>query len=223
MATSTRSPIPSPDDEVSADVEVSRRVAAAARRVAGALVTSRAPVDVLEHAAVALESIAARLEPTAGASRYDGTNGLSFAPGAEPTVFERHPFLGASNPLAPPMILEPIENGILGIVTLDARHEGVRGCAHGGWISALFDQVLGIAAAVVAGRPAMTGTLTIRFVRPTPIGTELRFAATARRSGDRTLHATATVTAADTITAEAEATLVLVRPDRLPHPKPTRR
>jgi acyl-coenzyme A thioesterase PaaI-like protein len=133
----------------------------------------------------------------------------------EPRLFERHPFLGWSNPLAPPLVLESIPDGTTGLVTLDGRHEGVPGLVHGGWISALFDQVVGIAGATVGGRPAMTGTLTVRFLHPTPIGTELRFAATARRSGERTVQATATLTAAGRVTAEADATLVRPRPERL--------
>jgi acyl-coenzyme A thioesterase PaaI-like protein len=212
MANPARIPIPRRDDAVPAEVQASRRVAAAARRVVGALVTTRAPTETLEDAASDLEALAAVLEPTAVASRYEGTNGLSFAPGAEPTVFERHPFLGASNPLAPPMILEPTEGGTVGVVTLDSRHEGVPGCVHGGWLSAFFDQVLGVAAALAAGRPAMTGTLTIRFQQPTPIRTELRFAATAQPSGERTVRATATLTAADRVTADAEGTFVIAHP-----------
>jgi acyl-coenzyme A thioesterase PaaI-like protein len=212
MADPARTPIPRRDDAVPSEVQASRRVAAAARRVVGALVTTRAPTETLEDAACELEALAAMLEPTAVASRYDGTNGLSIAPGGEPTVLERHPFLGASNPLAPPMILEPTEEGTVGVVTLDSRHEGVPGCVHGGWISAFFDQVLGVAAGLVAGRPAMTGTLMIRFRHPTPIRTELRFAATAHPAGERTVRATATLSAADEVTADAEATFVVTRP-----------
>jgi acyl-coenzyme A thioesterase PaaI-like protein len=211
MAQPAPIPIPRRDEAISPEVLASSRVAAAARRVLGALVTTRAPTGVLEDATSTLEELAAVLEPTAVASRYDGTNGLSIAPGAEPTVLERHPFLGPSNPLAPPMILQETEGGTVGVVTLDFRHEGVQGCVHGGWISALFDQVLGIAAALVAGRPAMTGTVTIRFRHPTPIGTELRFAATAHPSGERTLRAIATLTAAEKVTADAEATFVIPR------------
>jgi acyl-coenzyme A thioesterase PaaI-like protein len=207
-----RIPIPRRDDVVPTDVQASRRVAAAARRVVGALVTTRASTETLTDAASELEALAARLEPTAVASRYDGTNRLSFAPGADPTVLERHPFLGPSNPMAPPMILEPTEGGTVGVVTLDSRHEGVPGCVHGGWLLAFFDQVLGVSAALVAGRPAMTGTLTVRFRRPTPVSTELRFAARAEPSSERTLQATATLTAAGEVTADAEATFVIARP-----------
>lgn len=201
------------DHDGSPAVLASRRAAVAARRVAGALITSQAPVELLEDAAADLEALAARLEPSSGRSRYDGSTRLPFTPGAAPAVLERHPFLGASNPLAPPMVLELVEDGAVGVVTLDGRHEGAPGWVHGGWISALFDQVLAVAAARVAGRPAMTGTLTIRYLYPTPVGTELRFAATARRTSERTLRAGATVSAGERVTAEAEATLVLARPD----------
>lgn len=54
-------------------------------------------------------------------------------------------------------------------VELGALHEGPPGLVHGGVSALVLDQVLGEAAAV-GGGPGMTGRLTLRYRRPTPLG-----------------------------------------------------
>jgi len=202
-------PGPGPDQEVAPATRASRSAAAATRRVVEALVVSHAPVEVLEDAAVDLAAIADRLDAYRGTSRYDGTDGLRAR--IDPIVVERHPFLGESNPGAPPVRMGPEGDTVTATVTFDARHEGMPSFAHGGWIAALFDQVVAIAGARAAGVPAMTGTLTIRYLAPTPIGAELHLAATAARTGTRTVEAHATLGPVGSVTAEADAVLVIHR------------
>jgi acyl-coenzyme A thioesterase PaaI-like protein len=52
---------------------------------------------------------------------------------------------------------------------LGAVYEGPPGMVHGGVSALLLDQLLGEAAAA-GGAPGMTGTLTLRYRRPTPLG-----------------------------------------------------
>ncbi len=52
----------------------------------------------------------------------------------------------------------------------DWAYEGPPTCVHGGVIAEVFDEVLG-AANIVAGVRAMTGTLTVRYRKPTPLNT----------------------------------------------------
>lgn len=217
MNSPTTFPVHGPERDVSPDVAAARRAAAATRRVIGALVTSEAPAEVLTAAAAELEGVAAVLEGHAGASRYDATDGLG--PSVASVILERHPFLGDSHPVAPPVRLEASENPARARVTLDARHEGAPGRVHGGWISALFDQIVAVAGSRAVAQPALTGTLTIRFLAPTPIGTELIVEATATPRGKRTVHASATLRANGAVTAEAEAVLVVPRPGRLDVPE----
>jgi acyl-coenzyme A thioesterase PaaI-like protein len=202
-----------PERDDTPEVAAARRAAAATRRVTAALVTSAAPTEVLDAAAVELETVAVVLEGHAGSSRYDGTNGLG--PSVASVVLERHPFLGESNPLAPPVSLDAAEGPARASVTLDARHEGAPGCVHGGWIAALFDQIVAVAAAREVTQPAMTGTLTIRFLAPTPIGVPLTLEARAVAEGERRVHASATLHADGPRTAEAEAVLVVPRAGHL--------
>jgi uncharacterized protein (TIGR00369 family) len=53
------------------------------------------------------------------------------------------------------------------------EHEGGPGVAHGGWTAAVLDEVLGHVP-IHHGRMSVTGTLTVRFERPVPIGRELQ-------------------------------------------------
>ena len=61
------------------------------------------------------------------------------------------------------------EEGIarFGIVC-PAGHEGGPGVAHGGWTAGVLDEVLGHVP-LLHGQMSVTGTLTVRFVRPVPI------------------------------------------------------
>jgi acyl-coenzyme A thioesterase PaaI-like protein len=205
--------------DVPEEVEAARRAATAARRVVRALIASRAPASVLTDAAQRLEALAAELQPHGVDSRYADTDGLALGVGTE-LILEHHPFLGPSNPMAPPVELERNDDAtVSAAVTYDLRHEGMPGHSHGGWIAALFDQVLAVSAAGVAGRPSMTGTMTIRFLRPTPIATSLHFEASAERTGERTLRALATLSAGDEVTAEAEGIMVMPRGERIGHPE----
>jgi acyl-coenzyme A thioesterase PaaI-like protein len=52
------------------------------------------------------------------------------------------------------------------------EHEGGPGVAHGGWTAAVLDEVLGHVP-ILHGRMSVTGTLTVRFERPVPIGLTL--------------------------------------------------
>jgi acyl-coenzyme A thioesterase PaaI-like protein len=49
-----------------------------------------------------------------------------------------------------------------------AGHEGGPGVAHGGWTAGMLDEVLGHVP-ILHGQVTVTGTLTVRFVKPVPI------------------------------------------------------
>lgn len=67
----------------------------------------------------------------------------------------------------------------------DESNEGGPDVAHGGWTASVFDEVLGHVP-VLAGELAVTGELTVRYVKPVPIGRPLVARAwTERREGRR--------------------------------------
>jgi hypothetical protein len=74
------------------------------------------------------------------------------------------------------------------------------------------DQILGLAN-LASGNVGMTGTLTIRYRRPTPLQTELVFTDRTERVSGRKIYVKGALRADHTLTAEAEGLFVnLQRP-----------
>jgi acyl-coenzyme A thioesterase PaaI-like protein len=63
--------------------------------------------------------------------------------------------------------------GVASPIVVPRVYEGPPGAVHGGIVAAYLDEVLGGAAARAAGRPAVTGELTVRYVKPVPSETPL--------------------------------------------------
>jgi acyl-coenzyme A thioesterase PaaI-like protein len=213
-------PMTFPDGDLPDEIVASRRAGTAARALIGNLVGSRASAAELDGAAAAIEAVNERLAPAAVTTRFAGfppgpTGALGLGPGSQ-AIFEHHPFVGPSNPLSPPMHLERGPSGAIATVTYDQRHEGMPGMVHGGVLAAAFDLVLAAAAAASAERPAPTGTLTIRYRRPTRLHTPLRYEAHVTRTGGRTLQVEGTVSDGDGATAEADGVFVMARTGTIP-------
>jgi uncharacterized protein (TIGR00369 family) len=95
----------------------------------------------------------------------------------------------------------------------DESNEGGPGVAHGGWTAGALDEIVGHVV-LMHRRMAVTGELTVRFLRPVPICRPLR--ATARRvkqEGDRWF-VTAELVLAATGAVLATAEAVMVERDR---------
>lgn len=61
------------------------------------------------------------------------------------------------------------DGGVLSPIVVPIRFEGPPGAAHGGIVAAYLDEVLAGAAVRHSGRIHITGELSVRYVRPTPI------------------------------------------------------
>lgn len=103
--------------------------------------------------------------------------------------------------------------GVRATVTLGSAFEGAPGRAHGGIVSAIFDDVMGYLL-TVHEIPAFTGELTVRYLAPTPMGTELTFRSWMLHRDGRRILAEADVTADGTKVATATATFIEVDPSR---------
>jgi len=66
-----------------------------------------------------------------------------------------------------------VEGGVVSPILIDRRYEGPPGAAHGGIVAAYLDEVLAGAVVRATGRLAVTGELTVRYVRPVPLATPL--------------------------------------------------
>jgi uncharacterized protein (TIGR00369 family) len=65
------------------------------------------------------------------------------------------------------------DGGVVSPVLVERRYEGPPGAAHGGIVAAYLDEILAGAVVRATGRVAVTGELTVRYVRPVPIETPL--------------------------------------------------
>jgi acyl-coenzyme A thioesterase PaaI-like protein len=117
--------------------------------------------------------------------------------------------IGLRNPIAPPLVIHHGADGLVHTdIELGAGYEGPPGQVHGGVCALILDHVLG-ATAHRPTEPAFTGTLTIRYLRPTRLG---RLHAEARIDGedDSKTFAVGHISDAEGVTVEAHG--VFIRP-----------
>ncbi len=133
--------------------------------------------------------------------------------------FPYSPLVGLLNPISPPATMRrvPVDNGfeIHGEVMFSTAFNGPPGCVHGGAVAALFDELLGCAC-VVNGIGGFTGTLTVVYRTPTPLGTSLTLRGWHDRSEGRRVFAKGTLHDGDTLCARAEG--IFVQSRSLPNP-----
>jgi acyl-coenzyme A thioesterase PaaI-like protein len=188
------------------------RLAAAMRRVIEHLVQVAAPEEDLREAAELLESYADRLAKYPVSRAYEGF--AEAANSGDPHVFFDHsPLIGTANPLAPPIRLAVMGDKVEGRVIFGPPYEGPPGHVHGGFIAAAFDEVLGMTQSLT-GNPGMTGTLSIRYRRPTPLLKELVFEGRVDRVDGRKIFTVGTVSADGVVTAQAEGLFIAVGAER---------
>jgi acyl-coenzyme A thioesterase PaaI-like protein len=189
-------------------------LAHATRHLMDAVLTAEDASDTdLVAAAAAVEAEVTRLT---GTSIHDAPRGVrSRVEQAYADYLPRSPVTGEAHPAAPPLVpsWDP-ETGILTATgTLSAAYEGPPGFAHGGVLAMLFDEVIGMGN-IAAGNPGMTASLTVRYLRPTPIHRPLDIRAWVDRAEGRRIHARGECIVDGIVTATAEGTFATVTPER---------
>jgi len=105
--------------------------------------------------------------------------------------------VGVRNAIAPPVILHWSDDGSVGSeVELGVAYEGPPGCVHGGVSALLLDHLMGETASAAHTRLIVTGTLTLRYLQPLPLG-RVRMQAQVTNEDDRKVTVTAHLGAAD--------------------------
>lgn len=191
-----------------------RRLAAAMRLVIERLVPSNAPTEELSAAAEALERYAEALKDH---PRLRDARGYAEAANAGDVgaFFDQSPMIGLANPLAPPLTIgRKDDRRAHATGTFGSAYEGPPGSVHGGFVAAAFDEVLGYVQSL-SGQPGMTGTLTVKYRKPTPLHTPLLFEAELVRVEGRKIFTRATLHAEGLLRAEAEALFISFRPETL--------
>lgn len=219
--------------------DAARRLASEMRRIIEKLVMVDAPAEDLEWAADAASAFADRLRGMRRRRWYEGFAEAANA-GSPSAFFDHSPIIGLANPLAPPISIRissrgdtegagesddsdddrgeswlafgvPGETGqkVVGRVRYGYAYEGPPGCVHGGVIAAAFDEVLGFAQSL-SGKPGMTGTLTIRYRKPTPLETDLVFEGWVEKVEGRKIFTVGRCRVGEEVTVEAEGVFVSV-------------
>jgi acyl-coenzyme A thioesterase PaaI-like protein len=122
--------------------------------------------------------------------------------------------IGRRNPVAPPLVIHDGADGVVHTeFELGAAYEGPPGHVHGGVCAMILDHVLG-ATAHQPGKPAYTGTLTLRYLRGTPLGQPLRAQAHVDRLDGAKTFAIGHIADGDGITVQAEGVFIHPRTAR---------
>ena len=187
---------------------VKRELATELRRILEELPRSAADDATLRDCIAPLRDVAERLEAAGAAGRGLG-EASSFAGMSD--FMHVSPIVGFANPIAPPFHFEIDDEAKVarGRGAFGRVHEGGPGIVHGGLLAAAVDELLGMAT-VFSERPGMTGRLTLHYMHPTPIETELVMEARMDEVRGRRMKMSADVWAGDVRTARATALFISV-------------
>jgi acyl-coenzyme A thioesterase PaaI-like protein len=175
------------------------------RRLIDAGVRTGVDDDTIREAKIAIDCVAEMLEGT----QNDTASVLRHAGTGRPLAWA-NPAVGLRNAIAPPMEIHHEEDGLRWAeFTLGAAYEGPPGLVHGGICALVLDQMLGEAASEGLTKPLFTGTITLRYLRGTPLGALRAEAHIERTEGIKT-YARGFLGDADGPTVEADG--VFIRP-----------
>ena len=189
-----------------------RKAADACRRLIESLVTTGAGPELLEQVAGVLSEQARHLDTErqfCGRMSFVGAGDRGSFPEID---YEVSPLNGQSNPIAPSMVVHLDGEKVHGRATLGWPYEGPPGCVHGGFIAALFDQLLGVGQ-ILSPAPGFTGTLSVRYLKPTPLNTELRMEGWVDRVEGRKAFLSGEMWAGEVKTATCEGVFINVPED----------
>jgi acyl-coenzyme A thioesterase PaaI-like protein len=203
-------PAPIPWDEEPPEHRAEmRRLAEALRLLIERFVATSAPVEVFGGVADDLQRLADRLADYPQASLYFGYAEAANA-GDLSAPMDHSPLMGVSNPLAPPIEFDrSADDVVVGRVSFGAANEGPPGCVHGGFVAAVFDELLGLTQSL-SGKQGMTGRLTVHYRHPTPLHAPLRLEGRIVSAEGRKILTRGQMFAGDQLTAEAEGLFISI-------------
>ncbi|BBX07854.1 PaaI family thioesterase [Mycolicibacterium aichiense] len=172
------------------------------RRLVDVTIRSQADLDGIASAKAKIDAAADEL----GSSMIPGSFGVQLDPSGSPRAWG-NAVIGLRNALAPPLVVHRESDGsVWAEVTLGAAYEGPPGHVHGGICALLLDHVLG-ATAHKPGRPAFTGTLTLRYESGTRLGPVRAEAHVDRIAGVKTF-SVGHLSTSDGVTVRAEGVFI---------------
>lgn len=137
----------------------------AVRELIDATVRTQADDDLIGQARTAIEAVTRSL-----LSQRTRPAGVSYRIDGRPLPLG-NAATGQCNPIAPPLVVHHDGDGrCWSEFVLGAAYEGPPGLVHGGVSALVLDHMLGEAASQGMTKPLFTGTITIKYLRGTPLG-----------------------------------------------------
>ncbi|MET4429484.1 MULTISPECIES: PaaI family thioesterase [unclassified Mycolicibacterium] len=193
------------DNLSAAEVERLRGIygplAESVRELIDATIRTEVDADTVATARAEIEAATARLRDR----QIDGPYGVRISEnGLMPWG---NPVIGLRNPIAPPLVIHRAPDGsVFCDFHLGGPYEGPPGHVHGGISALVLDHLLGEAASDGTS-PRLTGTISMRYLRTTPLGDLHAEARIVRTEGIKT-YAVGQLSDADGVTVEAEGVFI---------------
>jgi acyl-coenzyme A thioesterase PaaI-like protein len=180
-----------------------QELAASVRRLIDATIRTEVSSAAVAAAKDKIDSATAQLS----AALMPGSFGVQSAPDGQ-SIAPGNVVIGLRNPVAPPLTIHHDTDGAVHTdFVLGAAYEGPPGHVHGGICAMILDHILG-ATAHVPGKPAVTGTLTLRYLRGTPLGRPLRAQAHVDRIDGSKTFAVGHIADENGVTVQAEGVFI---------------
>ena len=120
------------------------------------------------------------------------------------------PIIGRMNPVSPRLVFRSVGERLEGSGSFPVRFVGAPQTVHGGIVAAALDEIMGLAN-FLNGVGSFTGTMTVRYHRPTPIETELTIVGEMLEHHGRKVKSRAEIRCDGVVTASAEGLFICPR------------
>ncbi len=178
-------------------------LAGAVRELLDATIRTEADDAVVAEALAAVENATALLKPT----MIDGYSGVHYNESGRSWSWG-NAAIGLRNAVAPPMHVEHVANDETHAeVLLGAAYEGPPGMVHGGVSALLLDHIMGVTASRMT-QVTFTGTLTLRYRNPLPLGTVVLHGRISGEEG-RKVFVAATIAGEHGVAVEADGIFII--------------
>jgi acyl-coenzyme A thioesterase PaaI-like protein len=189
-------------DEVERMRAVYQPLAESVRELIDATIRTEVEPDAVAAVRAQIDAATERLR----SRQCVGPFGVRYTSGGDRMAWG-NPVIGIRNPIAPPVVIEHgPDGGVYADFHVGAAYEGPPGHLHGGVSALVLDHVLGEIAANAAS-PRFTGTITLRYLRPTRLGRLHAEARIVRTEGVKA-YASGHLSDDEGITVEAEGVFI---------------
>lgn len=178
----------------------------AVRDLIDATIRTEADEGAILAARRAIEAVTAALR----SRQLDEPHGVRYVFDGRPLAWG-NAVIGLRNPISPPLTIHHDAEGTrcFSEFSLGAAYEGPPGLVHGGVCALVLDHILGEAASEGLTKPLFTGTISVKYLRGTPLG-GLRAEAVIERTEAVKTFVRGQIADTEGVTVEAEG--IFVRP-----------